>query len=162
MCGSVMSDFLNSIFGFVVVCGAIFIFIDWGFLNDELTLYPAQCVASQNKVGPQNCKLKALTRITYRINESRAEAVYFFENDDPSYKHKLAKLVNCKFKDRTNWTCNVQDSFVRVHVRDGLAPPDFHNQVYLRRWQWYFLYLFGPGKMAFIPDQIDLKYLGAN
>ena len=107
------------------------------FFSSQITTYTAICVPKTSQAD--KCEhLQTGARITYKLNEDRADAVYWIiERPDLAPR----PLKDCVIRDTNNWTCNFADGLSRITVLDGI--PARHaiekraSQVYVRKYQWW-------------------------
>jgi len=95
--------------GIIYGIGAVINYIDWGFLNSEITAYPISCIPSESGYSSDSeCNGKifvAMTPITYKVY---ADQQYVVASQEES---SIVRLSDCAIKDRQNWNCTEKNGY---------------------------------------------------
>ena len=145
----------------LVVIFFIWVWEPWSELTNEVTVYPAMCVVP-GPGAPGDCpRYHKLNRITFRINEARAEVTYWLPGIDFGPK----KLVNCAIRGNRNWICDFPGGSDQMAIRDGLKKRSDQDKqtgsIYVRKYQWWYMHLAGFAGVdgvsfgTLMPDQYD-------
>ena len=127
--------------GYFTVALVIFgVFIFWlDFPNrwsDKAYMYPLICSKEYKNGKCTGFELTA-NKITYRINEARAEVVILTkEGSSPT------TLTNCSIFDKQNWECFYKDGSKKIFVVDGIRQSNDLHIRYVSQWRYRFGQIF--------------------
>jgi hypothetical protein len=105
---------------FLVLAAAIWS-TDSVTLQNERTIYTADCIKGEWRSNKCSGKMLAGSRYRYRAFKARSEVIFWIAgSDEPS-----RKLVKCKISDGRNWNCPVPNNdagnSVTLGMKHGLA-----------------------------------------
>src|SRR5215218_8086666 len=87
-----------------VVTIAVYYFVDWRFLQSEITAYPIRC---KDKIILSQCNKPqyTLNPRTFKVLHDKQEVLYWSWAN-----HRVDKLTKCAVVDRRNWKCRYDDN----------------------------------------------------
>ena len=118
------------------------VFIFWlDFPNrwsDKAYMYPLICSKEYKNDKCTSFELTA-NKITYRINEARAEVVILTKEGSPP-----TALTNCSILDKENWECSYADGFGKIFLVDGIRQNQDTQQRFrfVSQWRYRFGQIF--------------------